>query len=100
MEKMNKIVYNSCYGGFALSNKGISRLKELGAEYNKDYGFYYIKRHDYRLIQTIEELGEEASGTCSKLKIDTIYGDRYRIDEYDGRETVIEPSDGEWIVIK
>jgi hypothetical protein len=48
-------------------------------------------RADPKLIQVVEELGEEASGACAKLKIVEIPdGIDYEIDEYDGLESVEE----------
>ena len=50
-----------------------------------------IKRNDPYLIQTVEELGEAASGRCADLKIVDIPDDvDWEIDEYDGMETVEE----------
>jgi hypothetical protein len=50
-----------------------------------------IKRDDPYLIQTVEDLGEAASGRCSDLKIVDIPDDvDWEIDEYDGMETVEE----------
>ena len=45
----------------------------------------------------IEELGSEADGLYANLQITTVpKGTRYRIDEYDGIESVIELEDYEW----
>lgn len=93
---MTKIAYNACYGGFSLSEKAILRLKELGVEYKTDYDFDCMKRHDPRLIQVIEELGEEASGGCAELEICEIEGKLYRISEYDKMESVETPDTTEW----
>jgi len=50
-----------------------------------------LHRTDPLLIQVIEELGEQADGTCAKLKIVEIPdGVDYVIDEYDGNETIHE----------
>lgn len=46
-------------------------------------------RADPRLIQVIEELGDEANGSCARLRIEEVpAGTQYRIDGYDGSETV------------
>ena len=42
---------------------------------------------------------KEASGTFSELAIAEIDEDKYFIDEYDGRETVVTPADLSWEVI-
>lgn len=59
-----------------------------------------IPRHHPLLIQCVEELGSEvASGPCAKLTIKEISGKIYRIDEYYGKETVIEPELDNYIII-
>ena len=48
-----------------------------------------IKRNDPALIQVVEELGEKASGRCSKLVIKEVENGRYfKINEYDGMEYI------------
>ena len=58
-----------------------------------------IVRHDPALVAVVEEMGDEASGSCAKLKIAEIEGDRYIIDEYEGNEGVSVPDDISWEVI-
>ena len=55
-----------------------------------------ISRHDPILVQVVEELGDKANGMCAKLAIKEVSGP-YRIDEYDGLETVKEPDGYDWI---
>jgi hypothetical protein len=55
-----------------------------------------VARHDPILVQVVEELGEKANGSCARLAIDEVSGP-YRIDEYDGFETVKEPDGYDWI---
>lgn len=51
-----------------------------------------IERHDPVLVRVVEELGsEKASGICSSLAIADIGESLYRIEEYDGFESVITP---------
>lgn len=53
-----------------------------------------IERNDPALVQVVEELGEAANGSFSKLQITEVpAGTLYRIDAYDGREYV-ETRDG------
>jgi hypothetical protein len=113
-----KIVINKCYGGFQLSDKAIERLKELAEKENdkelleaieedkrkeefrihghKYWGFLStIEKNKLRthplLIKVVEELGNEASGELSELKIIEIPDDiEYEIEEYDGIEWVSE----------
>ena len=56
-------------------------------------------RTDPVLVQVIEELGREANGFCSDLKIAELpKGTKYRIDEYDGSETVMTPDEYDWCI--
>jgi hypothetical protein len=56
-----------------------------------------VSRHDPILVQVVEELGDKASGTCAKLAIAEISGP-YRIDEYDGFESVKTLDGYDWII--
>ena len=116
-EIMIKVVYNACYGGFGLSRKAAERLAQLGvesadkdmADYDKrpksPFGFTFnpseseLPRHDPRLVQVVEELGDDANGAFADLQIAQIEGNKYRIDEYDGSEGVQTPEDIEWVVV-
>lgn len=94
---MHKVVINSCYGGFGLSDKAKARLKELGLEV--EWG-YDIPRHHPLLVQVVEELGEKASDTYAKLEVVEINSRLYQVTEYDGFEDIKTPSDHmEWVVI-
>ena len=108
---MKKIVINTCYGGFGLSDKAIHRFAELSGInlYKKGDGYfsnYYtdpefsddsyfsssdIERNSTILIQVIEELKDEANDRCANLKIVEIPDDvDWTIEEYDGLEWVSE----------
>lgn len=127
-----KIVINSDYGGFGLSDKAMREYfrqkqgieiysykskpgsdiyeqvvpidtlfvhyctldqptltsKELNEHYITDYD---IARNDPILVSIVEEMGKEASGDLSSLKIVEIPdGTKWCIREYDGAETVEE----------
>lgn len=57
-------------------------------------------RHDPILVQVVEELGDKASGDCAKLEIYETDSRMYRIDEYDGFESVATSyADDDWIVV-
>jgi len=87
----NKVVYNACFGGFGLSDEAEARYAELSGS---DGG--YQSRHDPILVRVVEELGEAASGN---LRIAEIEGSIYRIDEYDGSESVETPDSYDWVQI-
>ena len=59
----------------------------------------FLKRHDHDLVAVVEALGKEVNGSFSKLTIAEIDEDKYFIDEYDGRESVVTPTDLCWEVI-
>lgn len=99
---MNKVVYNTCYGGFSLSKKASQYLNEkYGLGISENYGYVddVLSRHDQRLVEVVELMGDEASGTYSDLRIFELEGWVYRIDEYDGLETVETPDCVDWVVI-
>ena len=60
----------------------------------EDGGYWYsggIDRDDKILIEVVEELGKESSGSCASLEIVEIPdGISWEISEYDGNETVEE----------
>ena len=59
-----------------------------------------LKRNDPILVQVVEELGTEASGSCADLEVVDIENGRwFKIDEYDGFESIqYRDIDDEWIV--
>ena len=66
----------------------INKSKMFGGKY---WGLSDIDRTHPLLIQVVEELGEEANGPCSKLKIIEIPDDvEWEIEEYDGIEWIAE----------
>lgn len=126
---MAKVAINSCYGGFSLSAEAADLLfnklpqehpgkGELAEQigYNEVNIHKYgkgtiftdvhlpasIPRHDKYLIEVIEELGsEKASGSCAEVRIGEIPGNKYRISEYDGWESIEYPEkDYYWEVVE
>ena len=94
---MHKVVINSCYGGFGLSDKAIARLKDLGLEFRWEHD---IPRHHPLLVQVVEELGEKASGSYASLEVLEINSKLYQVTEYDGLEGIKTPGDHvDWVVI-
>ena len=66
--------------------------------YWSDYEVYR-DRADPLLIQVIEEMGDKANSWASKLAIEDVpTGTLWRIDEYDGRETVATQDSYDWKV--
>ena len=58
-----------------------------------------IERNDPALAQVVEELGSKANGSYAKLRITEIpAGTLYRIDEYDGIESVETIDTYDWKV--
>lgn len=100
---MTKVVYNDCYGGFGLSDEACALYRQISGNdittygHIGDGGYNPIVRHDPVLVQVVEQLGERANTRFSQLEIAEVSGP-YRIDEYDGSETVVEPNDLVWIV--
>ena len=108
---MKKIVINSRHGGFGLSDKAMLRYAEIKGlnlvsetdEYDLTHfyvdsvdgdNYFYedeISRDDPALVQVVEELGDDAAGRYSELRIVEIPDDvEWHIAEYDGLEHVAE----------
>jgi hypothetical protein len=84
-----KVVINSCFGGFGLSDAALARYNELSGQTIENY--YEIARNDTNLVQVVEELGKKADTTYSELNIVDIPDDvKWDIHEYDGLEHVYE----------
>ena len=72
------------------------RFDRSNALYFSDRDF---DRTDPILVQVVEELGDKADGRCAKLRIAEIpAGTLYRIDEYDGFESIETKDSYEWSV--
>lgn len=105
---MTKVVINTCYGGFGLSNEAMRLYAKYAGYKTKEFEYYgtpYVQlvddndveilptwnfdRDDKVLVRVVEELGKVANDTYADLKIveipDAIEWD---IKEYDGREWV------------
>lgn len=106
-----KLVINTCYGGFCLSEEGLRAyaarkgltLYKYGEGWSvryytspeKEKGSYFssldIKRDDLDLIEVVEQLGRAANGWAAELKIVEIpEGVDWYIHDYDGKEHVAE----------
>ena len=84
-----KIVINSCYGGFDLSNKALelyNTLANADVQYAGD-----LERNDPILVHVVETLGDNANGRFAKLRIVEIPDNvNWIISEYDGNESIEE----------
>ena len=85
-----KVVINTCYGGFGLSDEALAKYKAIKGITEEVY-YWDIERDDPALVQVVEEMGDAAAGSFSQLKIVEIPDDvEYIIEEYDGSEWVAE----------
>lgn len=85
------IVINICYGGFGISEWARQQFKERA---RADGYIPQPERTDEKLIELIEAHGSRVNGLYSSLIIEYIPNDYYinkcyRIDEYDGSETLV-----------
>lgn len=88
-----KVVFNNCYGGFGLSAKALEMLSSIKGYYVKESDFSLAEsRIDPDLVYVVEKLGKEANTSYSNLQIKEI-SEPYRIEEYDGIESIKHPSD-------
>ena len=90
-----KIVINSCHGGFSLSEKAQKLFCQYSMiewkDWEEDWSYYDIERNDQYLVRVIEELGDDANGRFSELKLVNIPDEvEWQIEEYDGLEWVAE----------
>lgn len=113
---MGEVVINKCYGGFSLSRACVQYMANMGsklaaealahitgdptyANETLDVDAYAFDRHDPLLIKAVRELGTKANTSSSKLVIVKLSGNAYRINQYDGFESLEEPCDIKWITI-
>lgn len=94
---MTKVVYNACFGGFRISREAVLRGREISGDPTWGESEWDLSRTDPVLIQVVEELGKVANSRYSELVIrDLEPGTRYRIDEYDGNESVVTVDEYDW----
>ena len=74
-------------------------LDDFVAANETHFSVYDLSRTDPVLVQVVEELGDAANDLYANLYIVEVpAGTQYRIDEYDGRESVMTIDDYEWSV--
>lgn len=90
---MAKVVINTWYGGFGISNEAREWLLDHGMSEELVNNEYDIPRHDKLLVECVETLGQDANSWTAELAVIEIDSDRYRIEDYDGKETIYTPDD-------
>lgn len=105
-----RIVINTCFGGFGISHEGYLKLIEWGIPvrdhkdsdsggeviYRFANGDYYAdwlcsSRKNPLLLRLVEEMGPRADGEHAQLRIAEVpLGVEWEIDNYDGKECVAE----------
>jgi hypothetical protein len=94
----HKVVINSRYGGFKLSGNMLKFLIDNGltedeiSVYNVD-----LPRHHPLLVQAVEMFHNDPDTDLIVVEIDSCL---YYIDEYDGLESVMTPTNVDWEVIE
>jgi hypothetical protein len=100
MSKEYKVVINASFGGFRLSDQALAMLVERKGFEDNGFIHGWLPRHDPDLVAVVEELGEAAGASRSKLVVETIISPLYEIREYDGSEDVYTPENIQWIQIE
>jgi len=86
-----KVVINTCFGGFGLSEAAIKLFCELDGCSPVNFWAGSLDREDPNLVRVVQELGVMADNTYSQLKIVEVpKGVKWHICEYDGLEHVAE----------
>ena len=71
-----------------------------GFPLNERFCIHDILRHDPVLVNIVESLKDEANGEYAKLVVAEINTPMYRIEDYDGMESIQTPDSVDWIVIE
>lgn len=89
--QMRKVVINTCFGGFGLSEIATVAIAERKRIKVEALDLYDIARDDADLVAVVEGLGKLANDRYSALKVVEIPADvEWTIGEYDGLEHVAE----------
>lgn len=96
-EREGKVIEDNKWYSCSLEERQASNaFYKAHVIYDRDF-----ERDDPVLVQVVEELGDAANGFCAKLRIaDIPAGTPYRIDEYDGFESVDTNDSYEWKIAK
>lgn len=84
---MLTVMVNRRHGGFSYSDEAMAEYHKIkpGVEMHE------IERHDEVMVDIVKRMGEKAWGISCKICFETInevYRDHYRVDGYDGFESV------------
>ena len=98
-----KVVLNGCYGGFEINERAYDAIKRNGEAVGEAYYIFdnfHVRnveslRYSPTLISIIED-GVDCNTSCSNLYVVDIPDEAtdYRINDYDGVESVIYVLDG------
>ncbi len=82
-----KVVINTCFGGFNISEAALAAYNTAAGTTIK-YA-WDIQRNDKHLVAIVEQMGAKANGMCAELKVVEIPDDvEWDIAEYDESEYV------------
>ena len=88
---MPKVVINTQFGGFGLSEAALDEYKNLKGITDENFWYYDIPRDCPVLVAMVEEQGSAIDGDYADLKVVDIPDDvNWYIEEYDGNEHVAE----------
>ena len=86
-----KIVINSDWGGFGLSEAALDEYKSRAGVTDPNFYYWDIPRECPYLVAMIEEQGTAINGNYASLKIVEVPDEvNWYIEEYDGKEWVAE----------
>lgn len=86
-----KIVINTCFGGFSLSDKALAMFADRAGLVLSQIFPWEIDRADPELVHVVEMLGKDANGSHARLKVVEIPADvAWKIEEHDGVEHIAE----------
>lgn len=89
------ILYNCTYGGFQFSKRAVEEYNKRKDTSEPDLDSTYhleFDRTNSLMVQIVSELGDEASSQFAKIKLAHIpsrFEHHFKIEEYDGLESVI-----------
>ena len=91
MSQTRKVVINTCFGGFSLSEQATAMFAELKNVSPTQLYMFEVDRSDADLVRVVEQLGKKANGDHAQLKVVEIPSDvQWDIAEYDGVEHIAE----------